>query len=215
MPGKTYLLRIINAAWNEELFFKIADHKMRVVEVDASYLKPFDTDTILVAPCQTTIALLTAHFTTGRYRIVASPFMDSSVEVDSRTATSVLHYTGMLPSTSTTLVDPPPRNATQIARKLMQSLRRLNSIKYPCTVPIKVDHSLLFTVSLGLNKCATCANGYHVIADINNVTFDMPKILLLNAHFFNISGVFADDFPRNPPVSYDYTGSVGHVEYSP
>ncbi|KAL0434625.1 UNVERIFIED_CONTAM: Laccase-4, partial [Sesamum radiatum] len=65
--GKTYLLRIINAALNEELFFKIAGHKLRVVEVDAAYVKSFDTDTLLIAPGQTTNALLTANLPIARY----------------------------------------------------------------------------------------------------------------------------------------------------
>ncbi|KAH9295218.1 hypothetical protein KI387_038806, partial [Taxus chinensis] len=34
-PGKTYLLRIINAALNDELFFAIANHTVTVVEADA------------------------------------------------------------------------------------------------------------------------------------------------------------------------------------
>ena len=38
-PGKTYLLRIVNAAFNDELFFSIADHNLTVVDVDAIYVK--------------------------------------------------------------------------------------------------------------------------------------------------------------------------------
>ncbi|PON62398.1 Copper-resistance protein [Parasponia andersonii] len=53
-PGKTYLLRLINAALNDELFFSIANHTLKVVDVDAVYVKPFETDTILIAPGQTT-----------------------------------------------------------------------------------------------------------------------------------------------------------------
>ncbi|KAL2939768.1 Laccase-22 [Bienertia sinuspersici] len=34
---KPYLLRIVNAAINDEVFFRIAGHKFTVVEVDASY----------------------------------------------------------------------------------------------------------------------------------------------------------------------------------
>ena len=41
--GKTYLLRIINAALNDELFFGIAGHDMTVVEIDAVYTQPFTT----------------------------------------------------------------------------------------------------------------------------------------------------------------------------
>ncbi|KAE8669313.1 Laccase-2 [Hibiscus syriacus] len=43
---KTYLIRV-NAAVNDELFFKIAHHNLTVVEVDASYTKPYTTDTFL------------------------------------------------------------------------------------------------------------------------------------------------------------------------
>lgn len=67
MPVKTYLLRIINAALNAELFFKIASHKLTVVEVDAAYVKPFATDTILLAPGQTTNVLLTTDQPMARY----------------------------------------------------------------------------------------------------------------------------------------------------
>ncbi|KAL2471012.1 Laccase-4 [Abeliophyllum distichum] len=205
-PGKTYMLRIINAALNEELFLKIAGHKFTVVEVDAVYVKPFITDTVLVAPGQTTNALLTADLGTGNYLVAVSPFMDSPITVDNKTAIATLHYTGTLASTGTLLTIPPPRNATPVAAKFSDSLRSLNSKKFPCRVPLNVDHSLLFTISLGLNPCATCRNGFRVVADINNVTFAMPEISLLNSHFFNITGVFTDDFPGNPPTPYNYTG---------
>ncbi|KAI5321760.1 hypothetical protein L3X38_030831 [Prunus dulcis] len=206
-PGKTYMLRIINAALNEELFFKIANHKLTVVEVDAVYTKPFKTDTVLIAPGQTTNVLLSTNHGTGKYLVAASPFMDNpTILVDNKTATATLHYTGTLESTRTTLTAPPPQNATVVATKFTNSLRSLNSVKFPARVPLKIDHSLLFTVGLGLHTCASCANGNRVVADINNVTFVMPKISLLQAHFFNISGVFTDDFPGNPLNPYNYTG---------
>ncbi|KAK7275961.1 hypothetical protein RIF29_17088 [Crotalaria pallida] len=206
-PGNTYLLRIINAALNEELFFKVAGHKLTVVEVDAAYTKPFTTDTIVIAPGQTTNVLLKANHAAGKYLVAASPFMDAPIAVDNITATATLHYAGSLSSTITTLTSLPPKNATPIATTFTDSLRSLNSKKYPARVPTTVDHSLFFTVSLGVNPCATCLNGSRVVAAINNVTFVMPKISLLQAHFFNISGVFTDDFPGKPPVVYDFTGA--------
>lgn len=48
--GKTYLLRIINAAVNDELFFSIAGHNMTVVEIDATYTKPFAASTVQLSP---------------------------------------------------------------------------------------------------------------------------------------------------------------------
>ncbi|KAL7264338.1 hypothetical protein ACSBR1_002313 [Camellia fascicularis] len=208
-PGKTYLLRIINAALNEELFFKIAGHQLTVVEVDATYVKPFKSDTILIAPGQTTNALLTADLGTGRYMVAASPFMDSPVPVDNMTATATLDYSGTLSTTTTTtrLTTPPPKNATPVATTFTNSLRSLNSNQFPAKVPLTVDHNLLFTISLGVNPCSTCVNGSRLVGDINNVTFVMPKISLLQAHFFKISGVFTDDFPGNPIIAYNYTGA--------
>ncbi|KAG5238312.1 laccase [Salix suchowensis] len=206
-PGKTYMLRIINAALNEELFFKIAGHQLIVVEVDATYVKPFKVDTIVIAPGQTTNVLVTANRGSGKYLVAASPFMDAPIAVDNVTATATLHYSGTLASITTTLTVPPAKNATAVATSFTNALRSLNSIKYPARVPLKIDHSLFFTIGLGINPCATCKNGSRVVADINNVTFVMPKIALLQAHVFNISGVFTDDFPANPPTPFNYTGT--------
>ncbi|KAL9367939.1 hypothetical protein Peur_039138 [Populus x canadensis] len=206
-PGKTYMLRIINAALNEELFFKIAGHQLTVVEVDATYVKPFKIDTIVIAPGQTTNVLVTANRGSGKYLVAASPFMDAPIAVDNVTATATLHYSGTLASTTTTLTVPPAQNATPVATNFTDALRSLNSIKYPARVPLKIDHSLFFTIGLGVNPCATCVNGNRVVADINNVTFVMPTIALLQAHFFNIKGVFTDDFPGNPPTPFNYTGT--------
>ncbi|KAK9289494.1 hypothetical protein L1049_007649 [Liquidambar formosana] len=206
--GKTYMLRIINAALNEELFFKIAGHKLTVVEVDATYVKPFKIDTIVIAPGQTTNALVTADQGSGKYLVAASPFMDSPIAVDNMTATATLHYSGTLASTATTLTTPPPQNATAVANKFINSLLSLNSKKYPANVPLKIDHSLFFTVGLAVNPCATCkaGNGSRVVAAVNNVTFVMPTTAMLQAHYFNMSGVFTTDFPGNPPVAFNYTG---------
>ncbi|XXG66392.1 hypothetical protein AAC387_Pa05g3881 [Persea americana] len=207
--GKTYLLRLINAALNEELFFKVAGHVLSVVEVDATYTKPFKTNTVLIAPGQTTNVLLTADKSSGRYQVAASPFMDSPIAVDNATATAFLHYSGGLASSasSTTLTKPPPINATPIATSFTTALRSLNSNKYPANVPLTVDRSLLFTVGLGINPCSTCINGSRVVADINNVSFVMPTTALLQAHYFNLSGVFTTDFPGNPPTAFNYTGT--------
>ncbi|XP_041027140.1 laccase-4-like [Juglans microcarpa x Juglans regia] len=207
--GKTYLLRIINAALNEELFFKIAGHQLTIVEVDATYVKPVKLDTIVIAPGQTTNALITADQNSGKYLVAASPFMDSPIAVDNLTATATLHYSGTLSSAPTTLTSPPPQNATAVANKFIKSLRSLNSKTYPAQVPLKVDHKLYFTVGLGINPCPTCkaGNGSRVVASINNVTFVMPTTALLQAHYFNMGGVFTTDFPGNPPHVFNYTGT--------
>ncbi|OIT04932.1 PREDICTED: laccase-4-like [Nicotiana attenuata] len=208
-PGKTYMLRVINAALNEELFFKIAGHKMTVVEVDATYVKPFKTDTIVIAPGQTTNVIVTANQGSGKYMVAASPFMDAPIAVDNVTAIATLHYSGTQGNNHISLTSTPPKNATPVANTFLDSLRSLNSKKYPANVPKKIDHSLFFTVGLGINPCPSCkqGNGSRVVASVNNVTFVMPTTALLQAHFFGIKGVFTTDFPANPPFAFNYTGT--------
>lgn len=207
--SKTYMLRLINAALNEELFFKVAGHLMTVVEVDAVYTKPFKTDTLLIAPGQTTNVLLTADKGSGQYLVTASPFMDTpTVAVDNATATAVVHYTGTLATSATILTIPPPTNATAVSNNFTNSLRSLNSKLFPANVPLTVDHSLFFAVGMGVNPCPTCLNGSRVVAGVNNVTFVMPTTAILQAHYFNIGGVFTTDFPGNPPTPFNYTGTL-------
>ncbi|CAA3015325.1 laccase-4-like [Olea europaea subsp. europaea] len=206
--GKIYLLRIVNAAVNEELFFRIAGHNLTIVEVDAMYTKPFQTDTIFIGPGQTTTALLAADQSIGKYLMAISPFMDTIVATDNQTATGILRYKGIAPFSTTSLTSMPPRNATPVTSSFMDSLRSLNSKTYPVIVPLKIDHSLLFTIGVGVNPCPTCVNGSRVVGDINNVSFVMPTTALLQAHYYNITGVFTDDFPGNPLIPFNYTGST-------
>lgn len=205
--GKKYLLRIINAALNEELFFKIAGHQLTVVEVDASYTKPFKTDTIFIGPGQTTNVILTADQAIGKYLIATSPFMDTIVATDNQLSAGSVRYKGTPPYPSISLTSIPPKNGTSVTTTFQNSLKSLNSKEYPANVPLTVDHSLLLAVGVGVNPCSTCVNGTRVVADINNITFVMPTTALLQAHYFNISGVFTEDFPANPPTPYNYTGT--------
>ncbi|KAI5578921.1 hypothetical protein POPTR_008G064000v4 [Populus trichocarpa] len=205
--GKTYLLRIINAALNDELFFKIAGHNITVVEVDAAYTKPFSTDTIFIGPGQTTNALLTADKSVGKYLMAVSPFMDTVVAVDNVTAIAFLRYKGTIAFSPPVLTTTPAINATPVTSTFMDNLRSLNSKKFPANVPLTVDHSLYFTIGVGIDPCATCVNGSKAVGAINNISFIMPTTALLQAHYYSISGVFTDDFPAMPPNSFNYTGN--------
>ncbi|MBA0687840.1 hypothetical protein Goari_015341, partial [Gossypium aridum] len=71
-PGKTYLLRLVNAALNDELFFRVANHTLTVVEADAVYVKPFKTDIVLITPGQTTNVLLKAKSKTPNAKFAMS-----------------------------------------------------------------------------------------------------------------------------------------------
>ncbi|EXB76109.1 hypothetical protein L484_006544 [Morus notabilis] len=204
--GKTYLLRIINAALNDELFFKIAGHNLTVVEADASYTKPFETDTIFLSPGQTTNALLKTDQAIGKYLIAINPFMDAPIGYNNVTSFATLRYKKTPPNPKTILTKIPPQNDTPKTKAFIDSLRSLNSKQYPAKVPLNVHHSLFLTIAVGVNPCDTCVNGTKLVADINNVSFVLPSIALLQAHYYNIGAVFTDDFPGNPPFRFNYTG---------
>ncbi|KAH7675078.1 Laccase protein [Dioscorea alata] len=205
--GKTYLLRIINAALNDELFFAIAGHSMTVVEIDAVYCKPFTTEALLIAPGQTTNVLVQANQSPGRYFMATRPFMDAPVPVDNKTATAILQYKGVPTTVLPLLPKLPAPNDTAFADNYLDKLRSLNTAQFPANVPLTVDRHLFYTIGLGANPCATCLNGTRLTASLNNITFIMPKIGLLQAHYFNTKGVFRLDFPDKPVTPFNYTGA--------
>ncbi|KAK6922702.1 Multicopper oxidase, type 1 [Dillenia turbinata] len=205
--GKTYLLRIINAALNDELFFGISGHNMTVVEIDAVYTKPFSTQSLLIGPGQTTNVLVQANSVLGRYFMAARPFMDVPLSIDNKTATAILQYKGIPNSVIPTLPQLPFPNDTEFALSYSKRLRSLNTPQYPANVPLKVDRNLFYTIGLGMNACPSCINGTRLTASLNNISFVMPQVGLLQAHYFNISGVFKTDFPDKPPTPFNYTGA--------
>ncbi|XP_057864359.2 laccase-17 [Cryptomeria japonica] len=216
IPRKTYLLRIINAALNDELFFAIANHTLTVVEADAVYVKQFQTNVILISPGQTTNVLLTAKSQppNATFLMSARPYVTGSGTFDNSTTVGILEYISNSISSSP-LMNPtlPALNDTSFAANFSQKFRSLASKKFPAAVPQTVDRKFLFTVGLGLNPCPkgqTCQgpNGTKFAASINNISFVLPTTALLQAHFFRQSkGVYTTRFPDNPPFPFNYTGT--------
>jgi laccase len=212
--GKTYLLRIINAAVNDELFFSIAGHTMTVVEIDATYTKPLSASTIHLYPGQTTNVLVRADQRPGRYFMAAKPFNDVPVvPVDNSTATAILQYAGVPASA---LQAPPllmmPDDGTNgttagFVAAFHDRLRSLNSARYPAAVPLAVNRRLLYANGLNIDPCASCPKGSRLAASLNNITCVMPQVALLEAHYEGLKGVFDADFPDRPPAPFNYTGA--------
>ncbi|KAD5960847.1 hypothetical protein R6Q59_013894 [Mikania micrantha] len=205
--GKRYLLRIANAALNDELFFAIAGHNMTVVEIDAVYTKPFTTSAILIAPGQTTNVLVHANSAPGRYFMAVRPFQDVPIPIDNKTATAILQYKGVPDTVLPSLPQLPSPNDTAFALSYNNKLRSLNSRNFPANVPLKVDRNLFLTIGLGKSVCPSCINGTRLSASLNNITFVMPQTGLLQAHYSNMKGVFTLDFPDKPPRPFNYTGA--------
>lgn len=139
--------------------------------------------------------------------MAARPFMDAPVVVDNRTATAILQYKGIPENVIPVLPQLPAPKDTAFALSYNAKLRSLNSPLLPARVPLKVDRHLFYTIGLGVNPCPACQNGTQVTASLNNITFVMPRNGLLQAHYFNLKGVFTTDFPDHPPTPFNYTGA--------
>ncbi|XP_028783445.1 laccase-7-like isoform X1 [Neltuma alba] len=215
--GNTYLLRIINAALNEHLFFKIASHTFTVVAVDAAYTNHYHTDIIVVAPGQTVDALLTANQTVGSYFMAATPYStlnESVTPVADTTTVGIVVYNG---STSTTPLMPilPVRNDTQTANNFYLSITGLAGGPHWVPVPEDVNEHMFITVGLALDFCNlpndTCRGpaGLRLSSSMNNESFVLPSgrgLSMLDAFYRNATtGVYTKDFPDNPPLVFDYT----------
>ncbi|GLT53508.1 hypothetical protein SLA2020_267740 [Shorea laevis] len=192
--GKTYLLRIVSAVMNEEMFFGIADHNITVVGRDGAYIKPIITDYVLITPGQTMDVLLTANQTPGHYYMAATPFMDASAPYDSSNTSAILKYTGNYTAPSSPPYPSLPSvNDTVAADNFTDSVRSLASKEYPIDVPQEIDERLFITVSVNQLPCNkdSCdgPDGTMLAASLNNVSFVTPKIDILQAYYMNMQGI--------------------------
>ncbi|GMJ03163.1 laccase 7 [Hibiscus trionum] len=216
VQGKTYLLRIINAALDNQLFYQIANHKMTVVAVDACYTKPYVTDVVVIAPGQTVDVLLTADQSIGSYYMAARAYASAFgvVPFDTTTTRGVIDYDGAPSSTTPVMPVLPAFNDTPTAHKFYSNLTSLVHGPHWDPVPLKVDHKMFVTIGLALQVCpsnTTCQgpiNGTKLSAAMNNASFVSPTGLsMLQAFFFKVGGVYTTDFPAKPPVQLDYTNA--------
>ncbi|XP_068315014.1 laccase-12-like [Pyrus communis] len=91
--SETNLLRVINAALNQPLFFSVANHKLTVVRADTSYTKPFATTVLMLGPGQTTDVLITGDQSPARYYLAASAYFNAqNASFDNTTTTTILEY---------------------------------------------------------------------------------------------------------------------------
>lgn len=223
--GKTYLMRIINAALNDELFFAVTNHSLTVVEIDAVYTKPFQTKAIMIAPGQTTNVLITADQIpepSGTFVMAARPYLTSLFPFNNSTTIGFLKYRN--PSSAQNYDDTPPSfpllppnmpplEDTIFATAFSNKLRSLGSPRYPCKVPNKIEKRVIATISLNLQDCnpvnETCKGfrNKRFLASMNNQSFLRPfnSMSILEAHYKNLT-LFSPNFPEKPPFQFNYTG---------
>ncbi|XP_077233385.1 laccase-6-like [Tasmannia lanceolata] len=225
LQGKTYLLRIINAALNMEHFFGIANHQMTVVEADGEYTKPFTTNFLMLTPGQTYNVLVQANQPLGRYFMGMTPYMAAKNVTFLRLPSyAILNYITpqslssppLFLSTSNGLVLP-AFNDTESVQSFTNGLRNLppsNPHKL-LGVPLKIDKNLFFAIGLNVFACNSSSpekcqgpNGGVLAASVNNITFRNPTVSLLQAYYNHLNGYYTVDFPDKPAKMYDFVNEA-------
>lgn len=150
--------------------------------------------------------------------MAARPYFTGTGTFDNSTTVGILEYhhppnhIKKLPLIKPTL--PPVFNSTGIVANFSSKFRSLANAKFPANVPKTVDRKFFFTVGLGTNPCpknTTCqgpTNTTKFAASINNVSFALPSVALLQSYYFGQNnGIFTTNFPQNPPKPFNYTGN--------
>ncbi|XP_021300116.1 putative laccase-9 [Herrania umbratica] len=209
---KTYLLRIINAAMNEQKFFTITNHSLTVVAQDASYVQMFTSDYILISPGQTMDVLVSANQNLGQYYMATRPFSDSAATPVDFITTGVFQYTNSVGGLNASLITLPRRNDSNAANSFVSRIRNSNVTQNPpMNVPTDIDRRVYIAIATNSIPCnsSTCLVPNRIVASLNNVSFVFPRIDILQAYYNrSTSGVFTEDFPLDPPVFYDFTGNL-------
>ncbi|CAA6656225.1 unnamed protein product [Spirodela intermedia] len=213
--GKRYLLHVVNAALNEELFFSIAGHPVTVVGVDGTYTKPFPTDYIMITPGQTMDLLLEANqcSSTAYYMAARAYSSSAAVPFDNTTATAVLEYAGS---------DSGSSRASPLFPGTLPAYNNTGALAnadHPSDFPLTIDSHVVITVSINELPCPrdTCEgpNGTRIAASLNNISFVTPQVDILTAYYRRIGGVFATGFPSRPPLLFNFTADdLPLIEYN-
>jgi laccase len=216
VPGKTYLLRIVNAALNTDHFFSVSGHKLTVVEADGEYIKPFVADHLMLGPGQTANVLLKADQTIDTYQMAIGPYVTAKI-LTFQNITSVAHfrYSGADQTSFPRPATLPFYNDSLIVNANMDALKSL-AVK---NLPLNIDENLFFTIGLNVEKCnrenpnSTCQgpNGGIFAASMNNISFTSPNMSLLQAYYNSLHGIYTDDFPGSPMKIYDFVNGAPNI----
>ncbi|WCJ43272.1 laccase 14 [Euphorbia peplus] len=205
--GKTYHIRTVNAVMNSEIFFSIAGHNFTVVNMDGAYLKPFVTDYMMIAPGQTIEILLTADQPLSHYYMAISEFytdIRKSTDYDKSNVTAILEYKGnYTPPVSPafpydTLPGYVNTTAAEVFRYKLRSLTDQD-------VPKNITTNMFLTAAqkLVLFNDSGNATSAH-LTSLSNVSWQNPTIDVLQAYYYNISGIYTEDFPDVIETFYDF-----------
>lgn len=215
---KTYMLRIVNAVMNNLMFFSVANHQLTVVGTDGAYVKPFKSNYITISPGETIDVLLEANQNPNHYYMGAKAYNSVvGVDFDNITTTAIIQYRGNYTASSPPILPNLPNfDDTNASFNFTRSLKSLADKTHPINVPLNITTNLLFTFSVNTLPCEdeSCGgpNGDRFAASVNNISFILPRIDILEAYYKNIQGVYGDEFPSFPPLNFNFTGGSLPVE---
>ncbi|KAK6940096.1 Multicopper oxidase, N-terminal [Dillenia turbinata] len=207
--GKTYLLRIINAIMNEEMFLMVANHTLTLVGTDGAYVKPVESSYIVITPGQTMDVLITADQSPNHYYMAARAYY--GVVYDNTTTTAIVKYSGKYSAPSSPIMPSlPDYNDTDAVTSFTNKLRFLETKDHPIDVPKNVDRRFIITIALNTVACpdgSTCVgpDGDKMAASLNNISFNHPEMDILQAYYLGKEGYFTTDFPTTPLHVYNFT----------
>ncbi|CAN6478191.1 unnamed protein product [Victoria cruziana] len=209
-PGKSYMLRVINAAMAYGHYFAVANHNITLVGRDGAYVSNESVEYICISPGQGMDVLIAADQTPGLYYMAAKPYnANTALVFDNTTTTAIVEYTGY-EGTNTTSATPfptlPAFNDSQAVMNFVRRQRSMVDANHSIIVPTNVTRRLSFAFSINYLSCETCTNNPKIAASVNNVSFLTPSMDILQAYHRNISGIYTPDFPNFTKV-FNFTST--------
>ncbi|CAL4994644.1 unnamed protein product [Urochloa decumbens] len=200
-PGKTYLLRVLNAALFHEYYFRIAGHKFTVVAADANYVNPYTTDILAISPGQTVDALVIADAPPRRGML---QYKDSHIH-----GTEEIDPYGNVP-----VVPGMPDMHDKMVSFYFHG--NLTALEHPRR-RTDVDEHLFLVLGVGKTSCRraqSCTRRKDgsdqniLVATMNNASFELHSQMtsLLEAHYYHTIDMDAlQELPDRPPREFNYT----------
>ncbi|KAI4386995.1 hypothetical protein MLD38_004864 [Melastoma candidum] len=224
--GKTYLLHLVSAVMNAELYFAIANHTFTVVGSDGAYLKPFSTEILVISPGQTFDLLLRADQSPDyNYYMAARQYYNSKFSFDGydhSNLTAIIQYGDDASSSALGLpVFPsnlPLYKEYEPAVDFVKRLRSLVTKEHTIDVPKNVTTQMFITASISqFTLMEEDENMTYPAASVNNISWWDPWTDVLQAYYKNISGFYTPDFPDYPPAVFNFTqenlpGAMGNTK---
>lgn len=188
--GKTYLVRLVNAVVDDELFFAIGDHNFTIVGVDASYVKPVTASYVMISPGQTMDVLLTTDRPLGHYYMASRQYLTENNAIpDLNIGSAIIEYTGEYNfSSSPIFPDSLPDDVdSDAAIRSVSSIRSLANKDYPIDVPMDVTTRMFIVISMGelcRNRtiCNVTATDNILASSMNNISWTNPTVDVLEAY---------------------------------